>query len=257
MGQFEVLQRTSDGYFDATSIHGKIDVSNFTKSFYSSSENPIKIEDNHVWYAESLFMYATNILFPKTESINQEYKRMTLDESLHAIGIDGILNAARLYIKSYPTGEKIFLDVIGQALNSLNDDSLSYFREYSVNDGRFRIDMLIKRRHYWDNGITYTIIEYDQKYHDYDTQFKKDLEREKCIFKALKKEGLSESNEVNIDIIRIKEGQEGLAYLYLIPFISGIETSYSCDKLHEYLDYRIVLSNELGIDLTVDAKNIR
>lgn len=252
MGQFEVLQRTSDGYFDATSIHGKVEVSDFVKIFYSPFETPIKMGNNRIWYAENLFIYANNLLSLEIESINQEYKTMSFEESLQEIGIDGILKIAGLFIKSFPTKEKIFFSTIGQALSSLNEDSLSFFREYPISNGKYRIDMLVKRKHHWDNGITYTIIEYDEEYHDADTQFKKDLKRERCIFKALKKEGFSESDEVNIDIIRIKEGQEGVAYLYLIPFLSGIEASYSCDKLHESLDYRIVLCHELGIDLTTD-----
>lgn len=256
MGQFEVLQRASDGYFDATNFHGEVDVSEFIKVFYTSTEIPIKIEDSHVWYDENLFVYVTNKLSPKVEFINQEYKTMTFDEALRSIGIDSILNTFGLLIKSFPTEEKMFFTTIGQALSSLNNNNIKFYREYSINNGQFRIDMLVKIKHHWNNGVTYTIIEYDEKYHSHNKQFKKDLKREKSIFNALKKEGLSESDEVNIDIVRIKEGQEGLAYLYLIPFISGIETSYSCDKLHEHLDYRIVLSNELGIDLTIDSKNI-
>lgn len=170
---------------------------------------------------------------------------MTFDDALSEIGVDNILKAVmysgRSVTNGYPVSENNFFNTFIKALECCSKYEI--YRQYSIDNGKYFIDCLLIRTSTMpceddksEKNIYYTIIEYDEKYHESHAQKIKDKERETYIKKFLS--GNKEYDNIKISIVRIKEGQEHLAYLYLLPYLSGIETSYSFDKLCENLDYR-------------------
>lgn len=177
---------------------------------------------------------------------------MSFDEALAKIGIDAILQVLMLSHghsnNGYPASENAFFDTFAKALQYTSKYEI--YRQYSVDKGKYFIDCLLAETNITvfeddtkDTNIHYTIIEYDEKYHDSPSQIIKDKQRENDIKLALQKLAKSEHyDNVRISIVRIKEGQEHLAYLYLLPYLTGIETSYCFDKLCETLDFRYLLN---------------
>lgn len=177
---------------------------------------------------------------------------MSFDEALAKIGVDAILQVLMLSHgrgnNGYPASEKAFFDTFTKALQYASKYEIH--RQYSVDKGKYFIDCLLVRTDVTvfeddtkETNIHYTIIEYDEKYHDIPLQALKDKQREDDIKLSLQKLAKSQHyDNIRISIVRIKEGQEHLAYLYLLPYLTGIDTSYCFDKLCDTLDFRYLLS---------------
>ena len=180
---------------------------------------------------------------------------MSFDEMLQQVGAENIFKYFPELLSrgqhGVPYSENKFFDLFVKALSVDSDYEIA--RQYSVDNGRFYIDCLLSRERTStyedgskDKNLYCVMIEYDEKYHRLPSQKEKDEYREKEITKYFQRYAKGKGyDNISLEIVRINEGQEHLAFLYLLPFLAGIDTSYCGDKVKEYLDYRILIFYDL------------
>lgn len=148
---------------------------------------------------------------------------------------DEYLNMKRNSVTTtYKKKEKDFEAVLDSLVYSQNT---SLYKQYIIGS-RF-IDFVVHHRNK-DFGDSYILIEFDEDYHNSENQRKKDAKREKELSEYFKKQ-----KEVSYAcIIRVPYDKVGIAYTYLIPYITGIETSMCSDKIQQLLYYKCLYSED-------------
>lgn len=255
MGQFEVLQRTSDGYFDLNSLLYSIadikknDVKGVaeifrnerTKNFVNFlSKRGIKAYDIVKGYntangrtRDKIWVYP-QLLLEILRYIDLETYVLVKNELIKG---GDIVNEV---VAEYHRPENVFLSVLDKTVNYS-----STFRcelQYSCCDNKYRTDaMLIYER---DSFKEFIIIEYDEKQHDSPCNIKYDSEREREITKFLFDKYFDLEIDFYIYIIRVNPKTEAAFYTYALPYITGIDTSWCKDEMMNKLDFRTLFMRD-------------
>lgn len=120
----------------------------------------------------------------------------------------------------------------GNVLKSLcYGNDTEFYKQYIIND-KF-IDFVVIHRNK-DFGDTCILIEFDESYHNSETQSKKDIQREQEISDYFAKK----KNFSYAFMVRVPYDKVGIAYTYLIPYLTGVETSMCSEKIQELLNYK-------------------
>lgn len=123
-------------------------------------------------------------------------------------------------------------------LESLVYPKNTYFHKQYVVGSKF-IDFVIHHKNK-DFGDSYILIEFDEQYHNNDNQLEKDKIREKELSEYFEKQ----ENVSYVCMIRVPYDKVGIAYTYLIPYITGIETSLCSSKIQELLNYKCLYCDD-------------
>lgn len=116
-------------------------------------------------------------------------------------------------------------------------DNTSFYKQYVI--GNKFIDFVVHHKNK-DFGDSYILIEFDEQYHNTESQSEKDTIREKELSEYFKKQ-----KEVSYAcMIRVPYDKVGIAYTYLIPYITGVETSLCSSKIKELLNYKCLYCDE-------------
>lgn len=129
------------------------------------------------------------------------------------------------------THKKMEID-FGNVLKSLcYGDNTEFYEQYIVDD-KF-IDFAVIHRNK-DFGDTCILIEFDEVYHNKESQSIKDTDRDKALSEYFKKK----KNFSYAFMVRVPYDKVGIAYTYLIPYLTGIETSMCSEKIQKLLGYK-------------------
>ena len=248
MGEYDVLQRTSDSYFNASSILSQwnkqgnsekkinkfLGLSRVTHfmSIYKDSIEIIKgkstqqgREPDEIWVSPSLFLFLCNWVDVKLYcDINNCLSQIFSTNNIVKLG----------YIRD----ELLFLDVLKRSIETFspqNECSL----QYPIDNGKYRVDFAMIERLHIDNllySVTYTIIEYDEEFHE--RIHDEDIRREEKIRDVLFNQYDKKIN-VYVDFYRVKKGQEHIAYTLLLPLLNErICYASDEDEIEEYIEVR-------------------
>ena len=237
MGMFNVEQRTKDSMFNATSLlkqwnnnypNDKRDLDNFWKStqgkYFKTTKHYIANRGKYnggTWMDSDLLLVFSKFISYKLYSVIYKYIKGTEYE--------------------YIRGEKHIISIIKEALQVCDKRYEKIKDQYKI--GNYYIDLALlnntEEKYFDDNDKThifsnyeYILIEYDEKHHNCKNGIIKDEKREMKIIDILKNkykkinEEQKREIELNICIIRIKEGNEKFVYSYLIPYLLGYEVGY-------------------------------
>lgn len=256
---FDIVQRKDDGMFNATlllkqwnsesgnerkldnyflKIHTKSLITSLTKL---NGKNPYirsrisRGENVGTWMCPAMFLDFVEYLSIDLYVSVKEYflERNIIDKDVKSESIrDEIIHLSNVY------------DAI-----KVSCDNVFSMLQYPCCDSKYWIDLLVYRDTDFpcDNGLVttnrnVTIIEYDEEHHN--RTIKQDIEREKDIAKYLVESIKGEGKNPFIEITRIKRGQEPQMYAYIIPYLTGIETSYTFDKISKEFDMRVLYEEE-------------
>lgn len=276
MGQFEVLQRTSDSYFDANALvsqwnnikgNPRRKISEYLKSS-KTIEFINAIENNNADFQAVKEIKGRNTRHGRTANKVWMHPYLFIkfvqwiDEKLYCDIKNSLIESGDLKKEvevEFIRDEVSTLNVLCKALDAV-DSPYKYTKQYPCLDGKYRIDLLLYNESttVFDDGSkrtdkSFVIIEYDEEQHNNLKNSIADSLREKEICQYLKEKsrrGVKNIEDVlvRIDILRIKRGEEGLFYAYAIPIFTYIDTSYCEDKLTELMDYRRLYDEEFGED---------
>ena len=278
MGEYEVLQRTSDSYFRADDLlrqwnlsHGgknRRDMDRFFKSPKTKVLWPTLESDNfnidfdyrhkNTWTVVEInkgenTRYGRNpdeiwmstkmfLLFCKYININ------LYSEIYNYLIENGIIDGSNKIEVVCCRDEFRLCDVLKKA-NEVSFPEQNVYLQYPCLGSKYRLDALVEDKHdsiFFDGkeSIRYTIIEYDESQHDTPKIKSHDVNREKEVTEYLYKLAIAQNRIPEISILRVKKGEEGYFYAYAIPYIIYINTSDCFDKMIETLDYRVLLDFE-------------
>lgn len=129
------------------------------------------------------------------------------------------------------TYKKKEIDFGNVLLSLILPKNTSIHKQYIIN-GKF-IDFVVykKNKEFGDSCI---LIEFDEEYHKSENQSTKDNNREKELSKFFE----SQKSIAYACLIRIPFDKIGHAYTYLLPYITGVETSISKNGIIDNLYYK-------------------
>ena len=268
MGQFDVLQRTSDGFFDVNDLLHKINKTSVSHHF-SEIIRSVKLQK----YISLLYReYGCPIEIIKTGNTRNGRMKDEIWVSPHLLieifrlfDIEAYSVIKNELIKSgelknevvaeIKRGEIECLSALAKALKATKSKTI-YKMQYPCYNGKYRIDMLLQDEYVkaYENAPHetiryYTIIEYDEKHHKEIKNQIQDENRERDICKFLRECAINDGVIADISILRVKEEDDGYFYAYAIPFFTKLDTSWAQDKMAELMDFRTVYSEEPEIEI--------
>lgn len=268
MGQFEVLQRTSDGFFNATELFNQWNKANPNNErrldkFWDTThiKNFLYAHGNDCYTTErgkyngGTWMKA-DLFLESVKYINTELYVKMKNEFIKEEIINGDITSNLIRMETQ------LLSALSSALDvvPITIVDRKYYKQYSCLNGKYRIDMLIAYQYedICEDGEkcinkSFSIIEYDEAFHERHSIEDKEREIEiaKEIYHKAKEEENIDNNiyvDVNIEILRIKEGKEGFFYAYAIPYFTGIDTSTCSDDMRDNLDFRTLYSDKGSVN---------
>lgn len=152
----------------------------------------------------------------------------------------GIIN--RELKVDYERDEVSALRNIELAINVSCHEDYNIYYQYICCDGKYRLDMLLKRSYdaFGHKTDDYIIIEYDEIQHSTRCNIIKDSIRERDVCKCLSDKSIHNNRVPIVSILRIDKGREGFLYAYAIPYIIGMDTSTSYEMMVKNMDFRVL-----------------
>lgn len=249
MGQFDVLQRTSDGYFDVNALLYDIsDVKNIDVRTSAEIFRTDRIK-NYVNFLTKKGINAYDIqkgyntVNGRTRDKIWTHPQLLL-EILRYVDLETYVSVKNELIKNgdiinevvaeYYRPENVFLSVLDKTVKY--SSSFRCELQYPCCYGKYRTDAMLINEH--DALKEFIIVEYDEKQHNIPSNIKYDSEREREITKFLFDKYFDLDIDFYIYIIRITPNTEAAFYTYALPYITGIETSWCKDEMTNRLDFR-------------------
>lgn len=216
MGNFNVTQRTKDSFFNATEL---------LKQWNSVEFNPGR-DLSRFWEQQNtkMFIIANECKFVKSRASRGDNAGTWMDEKLINRFYEWLStnNIGYMYSK-----ERLFFD------NIETISGIKLERQYRILD--YKIDAVtfetIENCGEFDSDKDFMkkiiCFEFDEYYHT--KQIESDIKRQSEIVFELKKEF-----DI-VEIYRIPENKSNIFLRYAIPYFGLVETSYTSQKLFEYV----------------------
>jgi hypothetical protein len=282
MGEYDVLQRTSDSYFDGNALlqqwnnnpsnkrrrldkfinknstivlWSNLEIKNSNINFDYRNDNTWTVieinkgrntkygrEPDGAWMNTEMFLYFCKYINTKLYSIIYNHLSQI-----------GIINNNKIEVIS--CREEVKLCGILKKAIEVSYPLQQVYLQYPCLNYKYRLDALIEleQKSVYLTGIDcihYTIIEYDESQHDNKKSQEYDIKREKEVTEYLYNLAISKNKIPEVNILRVKKGLEGFFYAYAIPYLTYIDTSYCFDQMTEHLDYRVLLNFGYGEEYT-------
>lgn len=249
MGQFEVLQRTSDGFFDLNTL--LYSIANIKKNDVRGVAEIFRNErtKNYVNFLSKRGIKAYDIVKGcntangRTRDEIWVHPQLLL-EILRFVDLETYVLVKNELIKSgdiisevvaeYNRAENIFLSVLDKTIKY--SSTFKCELQYSCCDNKYRTDAMLIDEH--DSFKEFIIVEYDEKQHNTPSNIRCDSEREREITKFLFEKYFDLDTDFYIYIVRVTPETEAVFYTYALPYLTGIDTSFCKDEMTNRLDFR-------------------
>lgn len=253
MGQFEVLQRTSDRYFDLNTLLYSIakikknDVRGVSEIFRNErTQNYVSFLSKRGIKAYDVIK-GYNTANGRTRDEVWVHPQLLL-EILRFADLEAYVLVKNELIKSgdivsevvaeYNRPENIFLSVLDKTIKY--SSAFKCELQYSCCDNKYRTDAMLIDEH--DSFKEFIIVEYDEKQHNTLTNIRYDSDREREITKFLFEKYFDLDTDFYIYIVRVTPETEAVFYTYALPYLTGIDTSFCKDEMTNRLDFRTLFA---------------
>ena len=253
-----IEQRNTDGYFNATTLLSAYNANNEKKKVIAEFWSNDSTNEFMKELALNLNISLNNLyetkrgrggctwMHPSLFSYFSLWLNVKLGEEVNNILVsDGIVKG--LPIITYIRKET---EVIGNICKALFVSRKDFTFETQYPIGKYRADFCLYNINNPLDVASYLVVEYDEKHHNNPLNVINDYDRIKHMVKILKAK--HSNGEFHLEVIRVKEGQEGEVYAYLIPYLCKLRGNYD-EYVYDNFEHIIAYSSypELNIDITL------
>lgn len=253
-----IEQRNTDGYFNATTLLSSYNANNEKKKVIAEFWSNDSTNEFMKELALRLNIHKRNLyearrgrggctwMHPYLFAYFSLWLDSKLGEKINNILVgDGIVKG--LPILAYIRQEDIIIGSICKAL-SVSRKDFTFETQYPI--GKYRADFCLYNINNPLDVASYLVVEYDEKHHNKTSNVIKDSDRIKDMVRILKAK--HSNGKFHLEVIRVKEGQEGKVYAYLIPYLCKLRGNYD-EYVYDNFEHIIAYSSypELNIDITL------